>query len=227
MFNHFGLSTFAPIAICCLLILIGRYQVNKRLRSIREKMNRVKQFLADLKSYVDSGGANGEAYLRMVHQSALVQRDIGSYGIAAYKPPGASSFITSYQLIVNHLSELERWIQNDDAFHSLKPGRRIASAIQEGLVRYLGVVEESELYLQRIRRKPLLLLREGIAWLFALPFGVFSFLGVTGENTSDIVSQSGIIRFVAGLVAIIGLVGSVVTIITGWTTFTAIVEKWF
>jgi len=226
MLTHFNLPTIAPIGICIILFFIGLYQVNRRLKGLSEKKERIVQFLNNLKLFVESSGRNREAYFNMVHQSALVQSDIGSYGIMSYKPPGANYMIHNYQIVVNLLSEIDHWIHNDDVFRTMKPGRALVSTLQEALVRFLGVAEDIQRRIEKIKRNPLLLLREGISWLLSLPLSIFSFLGIINENIPDSVSQSGIIRFISGLLTLIGLVGSIVTIVIGWSAFIAIISTW-
>lgn len=224
---HFDLLSMTPIVLCIFLIFIGLHQINKRIKKIRVKRERIHNFLNKLKLYVESGGRDGEAFLQMVHQSALVQRDLGRYGIAMYKPPGFLSYFNNYQLIVNHLSELQRWIQTDDVFSYLKPGLAIANSIQEGLIRYLGVIDDYEPNLIKMRRNPLVLLREGVGWLIVLPISVFSFIGLANEDVPDALSQYRIVKFFSRVLTLIGLVGSIVTLVTGWSQFIQIISKWF
>ena len=226
MFNHFDLPTVFPIGLCVVLVFIGLHEVNKRLRHLKEKRARVEEFLKNLKLFVESGAKDRQAYFRMVHQSALVQRDIGSYGLMSYRPPYANHMFHNCQMVVNLLSEIDRWIQDDDMFLSLKPGRALVQTLQESLVRFLGVIDDIQPGVEKIRRNPLLLLREGISWLLALPIAVFSFLGMIGENISEVVAQSGFVRFASGLITLIGLLGSIVTLVVGWSQFIDIVSKW-
>lgn len=221
MFNHFDLPTLTPIGLCILLVFIGLFRVNNRLKKLAAKRGRIESFLMDLGSYVESRGKDHQAYLQMLHKSARVQREMGSYGIAKYKPPGSHDYMENYQLIVNHLSELERWKHSQDAFLA------IAGSMRDGLVLYLGVVDEPEQDLRRKKRNPFQLLREGIAWVLVLPLTVLAFLGLLGEDTVESVSQVGVVRLFAGTVSIVGLLSSLVTIITGWSQFIEIVRKWF
>ena len=222
MLNH-----FAPIAVCILLILMGLYQINKRMKKLNEKRSRIEDFLNDLKLFVESGARNREAYFRMVHKSALIQTDIGPYGIVSYKPPGAGYVINNYQLVVNILPEIDLWIRDNDMFLTIEPGRSLVQTLQEVLVRFLGVIDNIQPQIEKIKRNPFLLLREGTSWLLSLPFGILSFVGIRGENIIETVSQSGFVRFLSGIFSIIGLLASVVTLVTGWSRFIEIVTKWF
>jgi hypothetical protein len=221
LFNHFDLPTLIPIGSCILLVVIGLLRVNSRLTNLATKRGRIENFLMNLGSYVKSRGKDQQAYLQMLHQSARIQREMGSYGIAKYKPPGSHDFMEGYQLIVNHLSELERWKHDEDAFFA------IAGSMRDGLVLYLGVVDEPEEDLKRKKRNPFKLLLEGIAWILVLPLTLLALLGLLGEDTVESASQVGIVRFFAGFISIVGLLSSVITIITGWSQFVEIVRKWF
>ncbi len=227
LFATLDYRTFVPLAICIILACLGYRQINNRLRKISEKRQRIDSFLKDLKSFVESRGVDRQAFMRMVYQSALVQRDIGLYGIAMYKPPGSSYFFKDYQLIVNHLQELNRLLPMDDAFSSLKPGMAIAESILEGLIRYLGVIDDIEPRLKKMKRNYLVLLREGVGWLLATPITFFSFVGIVDDDIPDVFTQNRVVKFISGVFALVGFMGSIVTLVTGWSKFIEIVAERF
>jgi hypothetical protein len=188
----------------------------------------VTQFLENLASYVNSGGRNEPAYLALAHQSARVQTALGSFGVMAiYRPPFDNVAYHNYQIVVNMVPELRRWVPDDDTFSSLRPGREFARTLQDAILRYAGVLEPMLQSLERNLRNPFVLLREGVGEVLLLPIRLLNWFGLLTSGRVAAVQRSAIFRVAGGIATLVGFVSAVVGLITGWEPFLRMVRGWF
>ncbi|MGA2622545.1 MAG: hypothetical protein ABSF91_01705 [Bacteroidota bacterium] len=219
-------SALAFFDFCLFLTWIGFVVIGRDLATFNSKRTRITEFLDNLKAFMESKGTDREAYGKMVYQSALIQGDLGDFGVMSYKPPGANYFIHNYQLVVNMLSELDQWIHTDDVFHVFRPGQGLARTIHEALLRYLGVLDQRIRQTKSNQRNPLLVMREGISWLLSLPIATLAFLGLAGESLFMTLRHSLLMRLVSAVLTLVTILSAIVSLFAGWSQFVAIIKGW-
>jgi len=87
--------------------------------------------------------------------------------------------------------------------------------IGEALVRYMGLSADSIRKKQQEARNPIARFREGVAAILLLPVWFLQSLGLLSDSGSARVARSALFRVLTGVFALVGLVGSVSTIVSG------------
>ena len=88
--------------------------------------------------------------------------------------------------------------------------------VGETLVRYMGWSADQIGNKRRELRNPVVWLREGVAALLLLPVWFLRSLGLLSPSRSGRLARSALFRLLTGVVALLGLLSALVTIILGW-----------
>lgn len=208
------------------LVGIGLGACRRRIRQTRARIRTSKEFLDLLTRYYTSDGADQASYLDLVRRSGLVQSDMGPFAVATYKPPAASYLVHNYQVIVNQVPELERAFRMRSALSRIDPAHEAATMIRDCILRFLGELEVLETRQGQEMRNPLVLFREGVRAVLALPLWIGQSLGLLTAQSARAIQESGVARIISGGVALLTFVSAVVGTIAGWDAFWVIVRRW-
>jgi hypothetical protein len=100
-----------------------------------------------------------------------------------------------------------------------------AAMCMEALLHCLGTLEVWLAESARRLRNPLIWLREGVRFFLLLPVSVLRWLGFIGPSRLKRIENSGIVRVISGLVALVELLSGTVAICVGWDEFTNVVMQ--
>ncbi|MGF7058629.1 hypothetical protein [Brassicibacter mesophilus] len=162
-----------------------------------------------------------EVYQWLRLKSSKMQSFMGSFGIAsAYKPPFSNLLYKNYQILVNGLSEIRReytmaqsMLSFDLAYSNLYEQVRL---IDDCIISYLGALEDAEQDKIANLKNPTIWLREGIRFIVVFPLSFSYWSGLIKYHTYNRLSNNFFVKIVTTLVAFIGFIGSIVTIILGY-----------
>jgi len=220
------LSLWIPLGIA-LLIGVGFISVRSELAELVRQSAFADEFLKKFWQYWNSRGEDAEAYAWLTYNSVRMQRQLGNLGIiATYKPPGVQYAFKNYQVVVNMIGELNSWLTDRYATVFLGPSQQIAQALNDVLVRHLGVLGDRSDRSATELRNPFVLLRKGVQQVIVLPVRLLNWLGLLGGSTVSAIRQSAVIRLLGGVITLLGLTSAVVTLVVGWDLFMAIVRRW-
>jgi hypothetical protein len=155
-----------------------------------------------------------------------MQKRISVSGISCdYKPAGANYIVKGYQVILNGISNL---LTEYRQFGDLGFGRNMvhdeATFIDDMLLTYMGGLNtEYDQGLSEVKN-PLIWLREGVRTIVVMPISLMYWSGLIQYRTYSILANNFLVKFIAFLVAFIGLIGSIVTIFTGYEPFLKIIN---
>jgi len=224
------MSKFYPLLAVILIGLIGfikicislREVINKRSSAI-EYLNKFREFSNDL----FQGNINSELYQWLKLNSVKIQKQVSAYGISCnYKPAGANYMIKRYQIILNGISNM---LTEYRQFGGLGLGTSIlqdeATSIDDTLLTYIGELDSNYEAVFSEMKNPLVWLREGIQAIVVLPISLIYWSGLIQYRTYNILTNNFFIKLIAFVVTVIGLISSVITIVTGYEPFWGIVEN--
>jgi len=218
-----------PLAVAVAVIATGGVTVLKRLIATVESLDYANQFRNRFIEYCNSHGENSEAYTWLTLNSARMQSEMGALGVyEAFKPPAASYMIRNYQIITNMLPELRRYIdQNRESlgtmFASTIDG--YMKAIDEALLRYIGVLQEREETARRNVKNPLIWLRTGVEQILSVPLLIFVWFGLVSSNAVRRLQSNILFKAVAVIATLVGLVSGIMTMVLGWDEFGQLTAK--
>lgn len=122
-----------------------------------------------------------------------------------YKPPGENYFINKYQIIMNTIPQFRETtlIQFD------------INAVDNCLLRFLGVAEEERRVQSKKLFNPLQWFAIGTKQILSLPFYFLSWFGIINESSPNKIKSNIIFNIFSGIVGFVTFVSGIVTIIQG------------
>lgn len=218
--------TLFVISILVVIAIIGFTKVLAIRSSISKRLDNTNTYLKRLQDYVASNGQDNISYTWLIEKSTQMQFELGSQGIIDYKPPAAMYYITNYPVIVNLLPELRRALNERHLFDDSLP-RDYSIMIQEVLIRHIGVLKDNHEESNHWITNPFVWLREGVKSILLFPFNLLQWVGLASPSFTATLSSNPLMRTFSGLVVLVGLIASIVTITIGWSEFISLWHKLF
>lgn len=207
-------------AVVVLVVLIaigcgGWILLAKRAHEIVERLEFAHEFAHRLNEYVSSGGTNMDSYGWLLHRSPEMQKEMAGHGIMrGFRPPFAKVMYKQYPIILNMLPSLRE--QFEDGI-GMSLARQYANSLEESLVRYQGALDDR---LERARqdlRNPFVAFRQGVQAIVVFPGFLLHWLGL--GKAPGLYGRGAFVRYLTGIVSIIGLLAALITIVVGWSDF--------
>lgn len=203
-----------PIVIGLLVILaIGFARITRRLRLLTTERSEVEAYAQVFTRFLNSRGADGHAYGVLIERSLRIQALLGGVGIMGrYVAPFGRFSVPNYHIILNGVPAIRRDFEtsyNGQSDHGQLVG--------ETLVRYMGWSADHIRERQGELRNPAAWLREGVASALLVPLWLLQSFGLLSRASTDGVTDSVLFRLLTFLVALVGLIGSIFTIVLGWS----------
>ncbi|WP_156289488.1 hypothetical protein [Oceanobacillus salinisoli] len=149
-----------------------------------------------------------ELYTYLVKNAGKCQQLLGLLGYVDYRPPFAGYMIKNYQVIVNVVPSLRNPKGLSDEFQW----------VNNHLLMQISRHEEAISDRKREIVNPFSLLQEGVKFIVTLPITLLYWTGIIKYTTMSKLSNNIAVKFLNFIVIIVGLVGSVLTIVAGWDT---------
>jgi hypothetical protein len=217
-------SRYIPILGIALVMAIGFFKTLAYYRALKKRRDFVSEFSDKFVEFANKPDFDGKLYYWLTHNSVAVQSELGPLGIVTYKPPAAGYMIQNYQIVVNLLPELRREKTENRLFRNDEIHREYASMCLDVLVRYLGVIDR---WLQGAKgelQNPLIWLRQGVQAILLLPAYILHWFGLLGAAAIGTLTRNILVKGISAIVAIVGLLSGLVTIIVGWDQSIRIIE---
>lgn len=159
-----------------------------------------------------------------------MQRELGSDGIMAVMyDPLKGIRTTNYQMLINFLPEMNEYYDMWDSFG--RPNTIIhqrfmnsANICRDMFIRHVGSLEELMEDEKKRWYNPFSCLVEGVKVILWIPFYILTSFGLFTGNVFSYWRTKPVTKISSALIAIIGLLSSVVTIAIGWEQFTKIIN---
>lgn len=214
------MARFFVVVGFLVLLAVGLLRIWRALMRLVDERAEVDGYIQVFTRYVNSGGADRQAYGDLIERSLRVQDLLGGVGIMAhYLAPFGRYSVPNYQIVLNGIPAMRR------DFDVLTSGRGDhGQLVGETLVRYMGWSADRIGEKRRELRNPIAWFRQGVAAVLLVPLWLLRSLGLLSGTRSDRVAASALFRLLTGLVALVGLVGSIVTIVLGWSAMKEVVS---
>lgn len=200
------------------VVALGFLRLLRRLWYVSGQHIFANEFRDKFIVYCDSRGNDEKSFTWMMLNSNRLQREMGAYGLyGSYKPPFSNYAYKNYPIILNMLPELRSLIERDvgRSFHAEVIVSMIR-ALDEALLRYIGVIEERA---QRERGQllnPFFWLSEGVTLVLSAPLILLSCFGLLGTLTLNRIQRSFTFRLVSVSGGLVSVIASFMTIFLGW-----------
>ena len=156
--------------------------------------------------YSRSGDFDGKLYVWLTMNVSKIQNYVGSFGIMSYKPAFQNYMINNYQIIINTIPKFrEGQVEKFDV-----------GGVDDCLLRYIGYLKEYSKDTLKNLRNPIIWFREGFRALLSVPIFILGWFGIISNRTVNSIKDSLIYKVISGLIALVTLVSSIVTIVVGY-----------
>ncbi len=222
--NH--MDRIIAASIVFLLLLVGFISIRRDYKRLSDQTVLATEFLKKFTEYLNSQGKDYSLYSWLIQKSPKLQIAMGQYGVMqAYSPPYSGVMYQNYQTVVNLLPEIRREFEDDIYLRNVRGLREYANLIHESLLRYIGDLDDRLNDKIKELRNPVIWLREGGSWVLLLPLLIFHWLGLLGESLLKNIANNLLFRILSGIVTLLGLLSTIITIVVGWDSFVGYLEK--
>jgi len=226
------MERFIPIAglvaLAGLGFLLKCIELNHLSRQIDFTINYRNKFIDLLNGCLEHGYINNDLYTELTEQVVEMQKELGDDGVYSYMVDplkGISS--RNHQALINFLPEVRMIGQWRDNSIMMMRFSNSAQTCDDMFMRHMGQLKNRMEQERKHLFNPFLCLADGIRWILWLPANILFWCGFISERVNYKLRVNWILKLLAFLVTIIGLVGSVFTIVIGWEQFSQIITAWF
>lgn len=202
----------------------------KRLKTVTENIAFEDEFISNLKQFVDQRDMNTYGWL--IHRSAKMQNTMGSYGIFThFRLPYANYSYQNYQIITNIIPLIQQnFVNAEEAFTTHRYGienqaYNYTNMVHEAILRHIGVLEDEKEKLENDIKNPLSIFRNGMQSILRLPFLILFSFGLLNRQKYDSTLSSGIYKVGSSIFSLMGFIGMIVGLVTGWEQFVKIIRS--
>jgi hypothetical protein len=209
------------IAVLVIIEAIGFVRLVRRRSRVQSRISFASEFSERFVRYANSGASDEQLYIELTSRVSRMQREMGSYGVlGAYKPPGGAYMIKNYPLLLNALPEMRQY--GTDGFLGPRFVPELAAMIRDSIIRYTSSLGEADDHAVVELRNPIVWFAEGCRFILAAPLRVLGSLGI-GTGIMERIANGGTVKLLAGIIALLGAIASIVTIATGWDATKALI----
>lgn len=183
-------------------------------------------FLEKLVEYFNGRGADEDGYVWLTQRSVRMQRLLDQIGIVvSFRPPRSRVSYSNYPIILNLLPLLhQEWHATSLSHSNDAVINKYMLDMRDAVIRYIGTLEDDDTRFQRAIRNPVAWYREGVQLVLLSPLLLLAGLGIIAVERVWRLSRLPLLRLTGGVLALIGLVSSCVTITLGGPEFVKIIR---
>ncbi|MCB0479948.1 MAG: hypothetical protein KDC83_00890 [Flavobacteriales bacterium] len=160
---------------------------------------------------------DNKVYTWLTSHVNKAQRLMGIHGVlGSYIPPFGKVQIRNYEILINTLPQ----------FRNGKLHPHDISGMDDALIRGIGHYEELIELLKKDLKNPFKWLQYGVRFYISLPLRILQWFGILPESSFYFLTHNFIFKLFAGVASLIGVIASIVGLVTDSVPFLEIVKKW-
>ncbi len=213
-----------PILILAVITVIGYIYKIIKWKKICSRISFTKDYHLKFHNLIDDilskQSLNQQLYGELTLDVKKMQDELGQDGVYAQMIDPLKGFkVKNYQLLINFLPEARNFLIS---FHNSILTERFvqeANACNDMFIRHLGTLTDNESKMRKGLLNPFSAFAEGIKTILLLPLLLLHWFGFLSTDTTEKARSNQIVTVINAIVALVGFVGSVITIIIGWNDF--------
>jgi hypothetical protein len=154
----------------------------------------------------NQGMLGNQLYVWLTKNVDKMQQMLGVAGMVHYKPPAEWYVINDYEILINTLAQISNGTAEGDDI----------DFCSNLILRLVGALEERKKIINKNLQNPVMWFFEGVRVIITSPLYFLHSFGLLGSSTAEKLSESLFMRFVSGIIAIVGFLASIVQIFQGW-----------
>ncbi|WP_374765274.1 hypothetical protein [Yunchengibacter salinarum] len=208
------------ILVAPTLMAIGFLRVFLINEEIQSRLKFAQQYRENFLNYCGSFGKDNKTYNYIILHLNKMQLELGSAGIISkFKPPGANYIVSNVPVISHLIPEIRRLIDENDQSGIGVFNRIIVDymkTVDEIILSHIGTLETKDDTYKKMKRNPLIWLREGSGVIISFPFYVSSIFGIFGKTFLDLLKGNIVFNLINLIAVIISIASGLMTLLLGW-----------
>lgn len=230
------MNRFWPLLIIIAIAIIGWISKILYLWKIKQRIDATINYYNDFFDLIDcllsTKQVNQQLYVKLTQGVNKMQRELGSDGIIDMQDPLRGIRSPNYQLLINFLPEVNQCSNLWDSLgypNSIMMERFLSSAnaCRDMFLRHIGTLEEFEQEERANLLNPFSCLADGISLILWIPKYILASLGLFSARSFYSWKTKKVAKSLSGMVAILGLISSIITIVIGWNDFQGFLIRLF
>lgn len=223
------MTTWQIILIPVGLVLIGLVRQLRVVHAHATRADLAGEFLTKFVQWCAGHAKDHSLYNWLLDKSEAVQAMLGATGLMSIRRPFENGYHQNVPVILNEVPQIQSAFFGDMRNHSRFAAENLAESIRIVdccLRRFIGSTEEQFRRERKRLLNPLSLFCGGVAWLLGLPLFILSETGIITASRRAVIVNGRLFSLLSGILALAALAGTIITIVTGWERFVAIVTGW-
>jgi hypothetical protein len=216
------METIIVIVLIFLFLLIGFIYFLRNIFSIKKKCDTTTQYAITLTNFYNSRGVNRQEFIQLMKNATIIQDYLGSEGYVRAQMP------FEHNMPIDHYSIIRDGIPQLNAYFTVgltSQADQIANYIAGTLYSKIGSYENELSTYKNSMKNPIKLFLTGIQQIVLIPIYILSWIGLFSNKTINKISELFIFKLLSGMLALIGIISSIMTIILGWDDFLQYIDK--
>jgi hypothetical protein len=155
--------------------------------------------------YKTHGSFNGDLYTWLTKNVNKAQDLLGHTGRMEYIAAFRLYRISNYQIVINTLPKFR-----DGSIESFD-----VNSTDDCLLRYLGQLDEAFEKSKKALKNPIIWFKIGIQEILSIPLFILNWFGIFSNRTVNRIIGGTLYKIITGIIALVTLISSLVTIIVG------------
>jgi len=204
--------------ICILSVIIGKSSHGKKLQNIEMDLSFLieyrNRFVELVNEYHVNRSLDNQLYTYLMEKSNKTELLLGQTGRVHYMPPFTNYTIPDYPIVLNTIPKFKTGALLDFDI----------SSSDDVLLRKIGILKEGQESLNNDDNLKTWF-QIGSKAILSLPLSLLNFFGIISTNTLKSFTASSIFKVINGFVWLLALLGTLITITTGWDAFKKIIQS--
>lgn len=221
-----------PILILVGIIIIGFITKKVELRKITIRYKFTfdyrEKFIEYVSEITSKHKFNQQLYYELTSKVKEMQYELGEDGVVAYMTDKLHGYTAqNYQLLINFLPEMRDMLDGVSNYLLAERYNRSIKDCDDMFVRHLGTLNSESDFIRKGLFNPLSSFAEGVKTIILLPLLILNWFGFVSAEKAYKARDNSFIKVLNVFVAILGFIGTVITIVVGWNDFWDIIFKLF
>ena len=133
----------------------------------------------------------------------------------------------NYQLFVNIIPEIREAESKSGNSIMLERVSQLIGTCNDALQRHVGNLDRELDTERKGIFNPFICFREGVRFILGLPVLILYWSGFISTRTISAARVSSVFKFISGVITLIGLISSIITILLGWNEVSDIIVRFW
>ncbi len=219
------LVTLAVIIIGFIARVINAGNISKRREFTISFQN---SFIELANGFFKTGRMSNDLYSKCIHDVDAIQAELGYDGIiAGYVDHLHGIKVQNYQLFVNIMPEIREAESMSGNSIMMERVSQLIGTCNDALQRHVGNLDRELDTERKGIFNPFICFREGVRFILGLPVLVLYWSGFVSARTISAARVSSVFKFISGVITLIGLISSIITILLGWNEVSDIIVRFW